>query len=118
LQSLPDLVGDKSMVRQIISNLIDNALKYQHPDRRLELKVSGYKNEEAVVLEFQDNGKGISEKDFDSIFHLFQRSDPSNTPGEGIGLSLVQRMLERLNGQIELESQLEQGSLFRIRFRS
>lgn len=112
---LPDCCGDAKQVNQIFNNLIDNALKYLDPGRKGEIKISGKSDGSQSVYEVQDNGIGIPHKHQKKVFELFQRLNPNDTAGgEGLGLTIVSRMVERQNGSIRLESQLGKGTTFYV----
>lgn len=110
---LPDCIGDASQISQIFSNLIDNALKYRHPQRKLIIKISGTVQDSTAVYCVEDNGLGISKEYHDKIWQLFNRLNPQGPiPGEGLGLTLVKRIVERHGGRVWLESEVGQGSKF------
>ena len=106
--------GDEMQVNQIFSNLIDNALKYADPARVPEIRVfSIAPDEREVVYCVADNGIGIHPEHQKKVFEIFQRLDPKgNIPGDGLGLTLVQRIVERHGGRIWVESAPGVGSKF------
>jgi signal transduction histidine kinase len=118
---LPPVWGDPVAVEQIFANLIGNALNYLDPKRPGVIEVGddhtagARENDEASVLRsyyVKDNGLGIPESYRSKLFQAFQRLHPSAAKGEGIGLALVRRIVERLGGRIWLESSERQGSTF------
>jgi len=111
---LPDIVGDRVVVEQVFSNLVDNALKYRSPTRPGRIAVRGWREPGRVVYEVQDNGRGIDPKDHERIFELFRRSGAQDQPGEGIGLAHVRALVYRLGGVISCASNLDRGATFRI----
>ena len=111
---LPDLVSDRLAIEQVLSNLIDNAVKYHSPKRPLHITVRGAEADGRVVLEVADNGRGVDPKDHERIFELFRRSGVQNQPGEGIGLAHVRALVHRLGGVITCTSALDQGAVFRL----
>ncbi|MBL4678669.1 MAG: GAF domain-containing protein [Mucilaginibacter sp.] len=118
LRSTPTVQGDEMMLLQVFSNLIGNAVKYSSKVSKPRVVVSGYETEQNVTYEIKDNGVGIDLLYHDKIFELFSRS-PSGADfeGSGVGLAIVRRMLEKLNGKITLESTPGQGSIFKVNFR-
>jgi len=111
---LPDSLGDPTLVGQVFSNLIDNALKYRDPSRPCRIAISGRVTNGEVIYEMRDNGIGIAPEHQPKIFELFHRLDPKKTNGEGMGLTLAQRILERQRGRIWVESEFGKGAVFRI----
>jgi signal transduction histidine kinase len=93
--------GDRHLLSQAISNLLDNALKYAGGGQ-IELRVFP-KNGQAI-LEITDQGPGIPEADRHSVLDRFVRLEPSRTtPGNGLGLSLVRAIARRHDGSVTLE---------------
>ena len=111
---IPDTVSDRVAMEQIFSNLIENAVKYLQPGRPGEVTLRGRKEDERVVYEVADNGRGIDPKDHERIFDLFRRSGTQDQPGEGIGLAHVRALAYRLGGFIDVKSELGQGATFLV----
>lgn len=114
LGTLPPLVSDRIAIEQILSNLIENAVKYRHPDRAVEVQVRGAAASDRVWIEVSDNGRGIDPRDHERVFDLFRRSGTQDQPGEGIGLAHVRALAYRLGGTITLRSALGEGATFRL----
>lgn len=109
------LITDKLSIEQVLGNLLDNAIKYQHPDRPLRVEIrANHAPANRVEIEVQDNGRGIAESDHERVFELFRRSGAQNHPGEGIGLAHVRTMVRSLGGDITLTSTLGKGTMFKI----
>ncbi|WP_390217812.1 sensor histidine kinase [Halobacillus seohaensis] len=108
---LPQAMGDAGLIDQVISNLIGNALKFLHPDRAGIVKVYGYVENEQAIYCVEDNGIGISEQYQQQIFNLFEKIDPY-VDGEGLGLTIMRKILERHAGEIWVESELDMYSKF------
>lgn len=114
ISDLPDCFTDEVQINQVFSNLIDNAIKYRSPEREPILKISGVENENNVTYCIEDNGIGIPETELDKIFDVFYRINPENQDGEGIGLSLIKKTIERLGGEISVGSEEGKGTKFYI----
>jgi two-component system, chemotaxis family, CheB/CheR fusion protein len=106
----------KKNLRSILFNLLSNAIKYRSPDRNLEVTISTQESGEFIVLSVADNGLGIAEKEKERIFGAFQRAH-QKSEGLGVGLYLVKKTVTNAGGDIELESELGKGSIFKIYFR-
>jgi signal transduction histidine kinase len=113
-EALPEIASDRLAIEQILSNLIENALKYLQPGRPGIIKVRGHIEHDRVFLEVTDNGRGIDPRDHERIFDLFRRSGTQDQPGEGIGLAHVRALAYRLGGLIEVRSELDRGATFRL----
>jgi signal transduction histidine kinase len=111
---LPAIVNDRLAVEQILSNLIENALKYLKPGRCGVIAVTGGIAMGRAFVEVTDNGRGIEPRDHDRVFDLFRRSGVQDQQGEGIGLAHARALAYRLGGTIELQSELGVGSTFRL----
>ena len=114
LGRLGNCMGDALQINQVFTNLIDNALKYRAPDRSLEISISvATRSESEIVFCVSDTGIGIHPDYQQKIFEIFQRLNPKgDIPGEGLGLSLVQRIISRHGGRCWVESQVDQGAKF------
>lgn len=111
----PPVFSDKLALEQIVGNLLDNAVKYRHPARPVEIAVSAFQEPNGrVVIDIADNGRGIAPGDHDRVFELFRRSGAQDQPGEGIGLAHVRIMARNLGGEITLTSTQGEGTTFRV----
>ncbi len=112
---LPDCMGDRNQISQVFSNLIDNALKYLDPNRSGAISVSGKIEDDRVVYQVHDNGIGIPGENHDKVFEIFHRLHPEDSAaGEGLGLAIVLRMVQRHNGSVRVESEPGQGTTFYV----
>jgi len=112
VDDLPGGMGDAEQINQVFSNLLDNTLKYLDPNRSGVIKVSGILEGKRVIYSVKDNGIGIAQEHHDKIFELFQQIDPSAQYGEGLGLTIARRIVNRHNGQLWVKSIPGQGSEF------
>ena len=109
------IVTDRMSLEQIISNLLDNAVKYRMAGRPLAIVLRAKPAFDGrLTIEVSDNGRGIAEQDRERIFELFRRAGPQDTPGEGIGLANVRAMVRHLGGDIAVNSQIGMGTTFSI----
>ncbi len=105
----------KSYLYSIVYNLVSNAIKYRLPDVPLVVKLRTTQNNEFVCLSVEDNGTGIDlQKNGAKIFGLYKRFNGDAIPGKGVGLNLVKSHAESLGGRVEVESKLNQGSIFKV----
>lgn len=114
VESLPPCFADKDHVTQIFSNLMDNAVKNIPPERQGQIRVTGTAEDGRSVYCVEDNGVGIAREFQQKIFDMFARLRYEQTEGEGIGLAVVKRMLDRNNGTIRVESEEGKGSRFYV----
>ena len=124
---LPPAWGDSTQLEQVFANLLSNALNYLDPERPgfievgcREPKAASDDQEERKFHTYyvKDNGLGIPEPALDKIFKIFQRLHPEKAVGEGMGLTFVQRVVERHGGKIWAESIEGEGSTFFVRLPS
>ena len=114
LGDLPPCMGDLVLVTQVFFNLVDNALKYLDSRRSGEITIAGKTEQGWAIYSITDNGIGISPQHQKSVFQVFHRVDPRQEGGDGLGLAIVQRILERHKGKIRLLSVPGEGSTFTI----
>ena len=111
---LPGCLGDPTQVGQVFSNLVENALKYRSPDRNLVVSIAGRREKDAAVYCVEDNGIGLAPDQQPHVFTPFFRVDARIPSGEGLGLTIVTRIAERLGGRVWVESELGKGSRFYV----
>jgi len=112
--SLPNIVSDRLAIDQILSNLVENAVKYLQPGRPGKIVVRGSRSGRRVAFEIEDNGRGIAAADHSRVFDLFRRAGRQDQAGEGIGLAHVRALAYRLGGIIDVRSELGAGAVFRL----
>ena len=109
---LPSCRGEETQINQVFSNLIDNAIKHLDPGRKGVIRISGQKAGERMEYCIEDNGVGIAAENQKMIYVIFQRLNPKETDGEGLGLAIVRNILERHGEKIHVESGPGIGSRF------
>jgi signal transduction histidine kinase len=110
---LHDVMGNEAFLTQAVSNLLNNAVKFVAPGRAPTVKIYTEELEHTVKIAVEDNGIGIEERHFNRVFQIFGRIHPdSKYPGTGIGLAIVKKTAERMNGRVGFESKDGVGSCF------
>ncbi len=112
----PEIIihGDESQLKRVITNLVSNGIKYSPEESEVCINLST--SNETVLLEIEDNGYGIPEEDLPYIFDKYQRveSHKNKAVGTGLGLAIVKAIVEAHAGVITVESQLNEGSQFKL----
>jgi signal transduction histidine kinase len=119
---LGKVLGNAKQVRQVFWNLVENALKFRHPERSPEVRIYLSEREasadapgDQITVLVRDNGMGIPEDQLGAVFEAFRRLHPRDAyPGAGLGLSFCRKIVEGLGGQISVSSKLGEGSTFRV----
>jgi signal transduction histidine kinase len=107
--------ADRELLHLALLNLVHNAIRYSDEGLTISLRIRG--DEANVVVEVADQGPGIAPEHREKIFERFYRVDKARSRasgGVGLGLAIARWAIERQGGQIELESELGRGSLFRV----
>lgn len=110
------IYGDKKLLEQVFTNLIDNSIKYNTSDETL-IVINIHQVLNRDIVEIRDNGPGIPETDLKRIFERFYRiqgQSSSQIEGTGLGLSIVKHIINKHNGVISVESEIDKGSCFKI----
>ncbi len=111
--ALPAVHGDRGRLVELMQNLLENAVRYMGDQPSPRIEVGARASEPAPVFFVRDNGIGIDPRYHDKVFGLFERLDPQATQGTGVGLALVQRIVEVHQGRIWVESEgAGRGSTF------
>jgi PAS domain S-box-containing protein len=111
----PSIRCDENKLRQVLVNLVDNAVKYSPQGGRVELRVRSANG--SCLIEVADEGLGIPPDERDRIFEKFYRLDPQQTQGvggSGLGLYICRELVERMEGQLRVESEPGKGSRFTV----
>ncbi|MCP9291744.1 sensor histidine kinase [Gracilimonas sediminicola] len=119
--NLPLVVADQEALSRVLENLINNAYKFSHPDSSVTIKVEHLSAEQKVRISIGDEGPGFTEEDRKNMYNKFSKLSASPTGGEkttGLGLYIVQKLVHRMDGRIELESEPGSGSVFSIYLKS
>lgn len=116
---IPDkLIGDKIHVKQVLNNLLSNAIKYTDAGEvTLTIKCINQKNNCLLFITVEDTGRGIKKEYIDRLFHKFDRLDiEKNTTAEGtgLGLAITKKIVELMNGKINVQSTYGKGSIFMV----
>lgn len=113
IKTAAPVISDGRILRNILFNLISNASKYSEPGRPIEISVQ--KEKQTLTLAIKDHGIGIPRADHKHLFERFFRAgNVSNIQGTGLGLNIVKRYVELLNGTISFESEYQKGSTFTV----
>lgn len=115
VRPLAPLVGDPTLIKQILTNLIDNALTYRRRDGSPRVSVASTVVGDRTVLSVSDNGIGIAPEYHDKIFQVFQRLHAeSEYAGTGIGLAIVAKAARAMSGTVRVSSKPGEGSTFQV----
>jgi PAS domain S-box-containing protein len=111
----PAIQFSKHNLRSIIYNLLTNAIKYRHPDRKPQILIQTDIQNSQPVLKVKDNGLGVKPEQKEKMFKMFKRLH-THVEGTGIGLYIVKRIIDNTGGRIEVDSQEGLGTEFRVYF--
>lgn len=113
-----ELLGDKAHMKQIINNLLTNAIKYTEKGHiNLNVKCINRDDNCNLIITVQDSGRGIKKEDIEKLFTKFERLDierNSTTEGTGLGLAITKKLVEMMGGKINVQSQYGLGSIFMV----
>ena len=118
IENTPEVLGDPTMVYQVFGNVIGNAIKYSSKSSNPTVKIIGEVFNNEVTYKITDNGIGIDKKDADKMFKIFSRmSNAKAFNGNGVGLNIVQHLMEKMGGAISYESESGVGTTFILKFK-
>jgi len=113
LQSLPETVADPSMLTQVVVNLLSNAIKFTRSREVAVIEVGARSERAETLYSVADNGAGFDMRQASRLFKAFQRlHSPKEFEGTGVGLSIVQRIVQRHGGRVWAEAVVDQGATF------
>ena len=115
VDNLPTIYAPRQYLIQLFQNVISNALKYSKDDVQCVIKITAKNYKNHAVISVADNGIGIDKEYFDKFFVIFQRLHRHDEyQGNGMGLAITKKIMEKLNGKIWVESKIGFGSTFNI----
>jgi signal transduction histidine kinase len=109
-ESMPQVRLAENLLSELFAILLDNALRYRHPQRPLRIEVGASVSDERAVFRFADNGSGIAPEYREQVFELFARLVPNSVPGTGMGLALVRKIVQQTGGDVCVEDGLDGGT--------
>ncbi len=113
VQELPPASGDRSLIRQVLVNLLTNALKFTAPKGEAVIGLSGWSEDGENIYAITDNGVGFDMRYADKLFNVFQRLHPaSEFEGTGVGLAIVHKIIQRHGGRVWAEGRVNHGATF------
>lgn len=118
LEVSPELgraVADPDRLTEAVSNVIENAVKYRHPDRPLRVGVSSHVDEAGVDLRIEDNGIGLAPEHHEKVFLPLFRVPGEKTDGSGLGLYIVRRIVEEVGGSVWIGGEVGVGTVVHLR---
>ena len=110
-----ELIGDKTRVKQVINNILTNAIKYTDEGYvKLDVKCINNKDKCLLIVSVEDSGRGIKKESIDKLFNKFERLDEKNSTieGTGLGLAITKKLLDMMGGKINVSSTFGKGSIF------
>jgi signal transduction histidine kinase len=113
IKTLKETEGDSSMMKQVLTNLISNAIKYSSKKEQSSVEIGNYEEQQNMIYYVKDNGAGFDMKYYNKLFGVFQRlHSAAEFEGTGVGLALVQRIIKKHGGDVWAESKPEEGATF------
>ena len=115
---LPMVEADRTLLERVVENLLSNAVKFVPENRTPKVRVRALVLDHHVRFEVEDNGVGIVPADVARVFRAFERLDPGRFPGTGVGLSIVQKAVDRMGGEVGVSSTPGEGTTFYVLLRA
>ncbi|MCD0456998.1 GAF domain-containing protein [Chryseobacterium sp. LC2016-27] len=116
IKECPEVLADKTMLHQVFLNIINNAVKYSSDKEQPIIEIEGTEAGDQIIYRIKDNGIGIPEENKHKMFKIFNRMDNAKKfKGNGVGLSIVHRIMKRLGGNVDYESNKD-GTCFILTF--
>ena len=113
IHALPPAKGDQALIKQVWVNLISNAIKYSKHKPKPNIEIGSYSKDHEIIYFVKDNGVGFDMQYYDKLFGVFQRLHSSEEfEGTGVGLAIVQKIVDRHNGTVWAESKLNEETCF------
>ncbi len=112
--SLPRVRGDAARLLQVFQNLIQNSIRYRHPERPLVVTVNATSNDAGHVITVEDNGQGFDAVQAERIFEMFHRLHERSDAGVGLGLAIARRSIEQHGGTLRAHGTPGNGATFTI----
>ena len=114
------VAGDASQLRQVLGNLLDNAIRFTPSGGRVTVSLGADPERHQAILAVADTGCGIEQEHLGRVFDRFYKTDASRTHGEsvrggGLGLSICRSIVERHGGSVEVHSTIDRGTTFTVR---
>lgn len=111
IKDCPEVLADKTMLHQVFLNIINNAVKYSSHKEQPKVEIEGMEDGQTIIYRISDNGIGIPEEEKHRMFKIFNRMDNAKKfKGNGVGLSIVHRIMKRIGGNVDYESNKDETS--------
>lgn len=115
VENMPDISGTKPEIKALLTELIDNALKFTQSGKSPYIHISGHKDDAKTIIEISDNGIGIDERVLERVFLPFKRlHDETAYPGAGMGLTIARALAAKNNGSLTLAANEQEGITARL----
>lgn len=111
-ESMPTVRADENRIVLVVQQLLDNAIKFRRPELAPRIRITAEAGDGVHVLCFADNGLGFEQRFAERTFEVFKRLHGKEIPGNGMGLAIARKVIERHHGRIWAESEAGQGSRF------